>query len=96
MTDNNTLLAISPAHSNIVTETIDHIWKISWLSLHFLFLMWTTLNIEVSLILRVGQKWKGQAGDNSKTTLNIEFELDWSFTVDAMLGDRGKINKILF
>ena len=58
--------------------------------------MWTTLNIKVALILRVGQKLKGQAGDNCKSTLNIEFEQDWSFTLDATLGDREKIKKILF
>ena len=49
--------------------------------------MWTTLNIKVSLILRVGEKWKGLAGDNYKTTLNIEFEQDWSVGLGAMLGD---------
>ena len=53
--------------------------------------MWTTLNIKVPLILRVSQKWKGRAGDNFKSTLNIEFEQDWSFTLDATLGDREKI-----
>ena len=55
--------------------------------------MWTTLNIKVPLILRLGQKWKGRAGDNYKCTLNIEFEQDWSFTLDATLGDREKIKK---
>ena len=55
--------------------------------------MWTTLNIKVPLILRVGRKWKGRAGDNYKSTLNMEFEQDWSFTLDATLGDREKIKK---
>ena len=55
--------------------------------------MWTTLNIKVSLVLRAGQKWKGRAGDNYKSTLNIEFEQDWLFTLDATLGGREKIKK---
>ena len=46
------------------------------------------LNIKVLLILRVGRKWKGLAGDNDKSTLNMEFEQDWSFTLGATLGDR--------
>ena len=50
--------------------------------------MWTTLNIKVPLILRVGEKWKGRAGDNYKNTLNIEFEQDSSVGLGAMLGDR--------
>ena len=50
--------------------------------------MWTTLNIKVSLILRVGGKWKECAGDNSKSDLNIEFEQDWSVGLGAMLGER--------
>ena len=58
--------------------------------------MWTTLNIKVSLILRVGRKWKGLAGDNCKTTLNIEFEQDWSVGLGATLGDGWKIKKIYF
>ena len=49
------------------------------------FLMWTTLNIKVPLVLRVGRKWKWRAGDNYKSILNIEFEQDWSFTLDATL-----------
>ena len=49
--------------------------------------MWTTHNIKVPLILRVGQKWKGLAGDNFKTILNIEFEQDWSVGLGATLGD---------
>ena len=49
--------------------------------------MWTTLRIKVPLILRVGQKLKGLAGDNCKTTINIEFEQDWSVGLDATLGD---------
>ena len=49
--------------------------------------MWTSLNIKVPLILRVGQKWKGRAGDNYKRILNMEFEHDSSFTLDATLGD---------
>ena len=47
----------------------------------------TTLNIKVPLILRVDQKWKGLAGDNCKTTLNIEFEQDCSVGLGATLGD---------
>ena len=52
--------------------------------------MWTTLYIKVDLplILRVGQKWKGLAGDNFKSALNIEFEKDWSVGLGATLGDR--------
>ena len=61
--------------------------------LRFLFLMWTALNIKVPLILRVGRKWKGRAGDNYKSILNIEFERDCSFTLDATLGDKEKIKK---
>ena len=49
--------------------------------------MWTILNIKVPLILRVGRKWKGRAGDNYKSTLNIDFEQDWSIGVSATLGD---------
>ena len=49
--------------------------------------MWTTLNIKVSLLLRVGWKWKGQAGDNYKSTLNIKFEQDLSVALGATLGD---------
>ena len=51
-----------------------------------MFLMWTTLNNKVSLILRLGWKWKGLAGDNCKRTLNIEFEQDWSVGSGATLG----------
>ena len=36
---------------------------------------------------------KRVAGDNCKSTLNIEFEQDWSFTLDATLGDREKIKQ---
>ena len=61
--------------------------------LRFLFLVWTTLNIKVPLILRVGRKWKGRAGDNYKSILNIEFEQDCSFILGATLGDRYKIKK---
>ena len=53
--------------------------------------MWTTLNIKVPLILRIGQKWKGRAEDNYKSTLNIEFERDWSVGLGATLGDGQKI-----
>ena len=58
--------------------------------------MWTTLNIKVPLKLRVDQKWKGLAGGNCKTTLNIEFEQDWSVGLGATLGDGQKIKKIFF
>ena len=40
--------------------------------------MWTTLDIKVPLLLKVGGKWKGLAGDNCKRTQNIEFEGDQS------------------
>ena len=50
-----------------------------------------TIRVKVPLILRVGRKWKGQAGDNYNSTLNIEFEQDWSFTLGVTLGDRYKI-----
>ena len=46
--------------------------------------MRTTLNIKVSLILIVGGKRKGRARDSYNSTVNIEFEQDWSF----ILGDR--------
>ena len=89
MTDNSTFLAVSPADlSNIATETIDHVCKIPCLLLRLLFLVWTTLNIKVPLILRVGRKWKGRAGDNYKGIVNTQFEQDWSFTLGATLGDR--------
>ena len=42
---------------------------------------------ELPLILRAGRKWKGRAGDTCKTTLNIEFEQDWSVGFGATLGD---------
>ena len=42
---------------------------------------------ELPFILRVGQKWKGLVGDNCKTTLNIEFEQDWSVGLGVTLGD---------
>ena len=74
--------------NNIATETIDNVCKIPCLLFHFLLLMWTTLNIKVPLILKVDRKWKGRAWDNYKSTLNIEFEQDWSFTLGAALGDR--------
>ena len=51
------------------------------------FLLWTTLNIKVPFILRVGRKWKGRVGHNCERTLNIEFEQDWSVGVSATLGD---------
>ena len=41
----------------------------------------------VSLILRVSRKWKGRAGDNYKSNLNIEFDQDWSVGLGATLGD---------
>ena len=50
--------------------------------------MWTTLNIKASLILNAGRKWKGWAGDNSKSPLNIKYEQDWSVGLGATLGDR--------
>ena len=53
--------------------------------------MWTTLNIKVTLILRLGSKWKGLAGDNCKRTLNIEFEQDWSVGLGVILADGQKI-----
>ena len=43
-----------------------------------------------------GKKSKGRSGDNYKSTQNIEFEKDWSFTLGATLGDRQKIKNILF
>ena len=49
--------------------------------------MWTTLNIKLSLILRVGRKWKLCAGDNFKSALNIEFEEDLSLVLGATLDD---------
>ena len=46
--------------------------------------MWTTLNIKLSLILRVGRKWKLCAGDNFKNALSIEFEQDLSVGLGAI------------
>ena len=63
-------------------------------SVRFLFLMWTTLNIKVSLILRLGRKWKGLAGDNCKRTLNIEFQQDWTVGLGANLGPDRKLKNI--
>ena len=62
----------------------------------FLFLMWTILNIKVPLILRIGRKWKGLAGDNCKRTLNIEFEQDLSVGLGATLGADRKLKKNIF
>ena len=42
---------------------------------------------EVPLILRVDRKRKKRARDICKGTLDIEFELDWSFGLGATLGD---------
>ena len=36
---------------------------------------------------------KRRAGDNYKSTLNMELEQDWLFTLGATLGDRQKIKK---
>ena len=44
--------------------------------------------LSVHLILTLGRKWKGRAGDNYKSILNNEFEQDWSLTLGATLGDR--------
>ena len=60
-----------------------------------MFLMWTTLNIKVSLILRVGRKWKGWAGDNCNSALNIEFEQDCSVALGATLGTDRKLKSII-
>ena len=43
--------------------------------------------VNLPLILRVGRKLKGRAGDNCKRALNIEFEQDWSVSLSATLGD---------
>ena len=48
---------------------------------------------ELPLILRLGRKWKGLAGDNCKKTLNIEFGQDWSVGLGAMLGVDWKLKK---
>ena len=58
--------------------------------------MWTTVKIRGSLVLRVGRKWKGRAGNNCKSTLNIEFEQDRPVGLGATLCDREKVKKILF
>ena len=49
---------------------------------------------KLPLILRVGRKWKGLAGDNCKKTLNIEFEQDLSVGLGATLGADRKLNNI--
>ena len=56
--------------------------------------MWTTLNIKVPLISRLGCKWKGLAEDNCKRTLNIEFEQDWSVGLGSTLGADRKLKNI--
>ena len=53
-----------------------------------------TIRVKVPLILRVGRKWKGLAGDNCKRTLNIEFEQDWSVGLGATLGADRKFKNI--
>ena len=50
--------------------------------------MWTTLNIKVSLMLRVARKLKGWAGDYYKSARNIEFEQDWLVGLGATLNNR--------
>ena len=57
------------------------------------FLMWTTLNIKVPLILTLGRKWKGFTGDNCKGALNIEFEQDRWVGLGATLGADRKLKK---
>ena len=52
------------------------------------YVNYRTLNIKVPLILKVGRKWKGRAGDNCKDALDIEFEPDWSTGLGATLCDR--------
>ena len=39
----------------------------------------------------MGRKWKGRAGDNFKSTLNVQFEQDWSVGLGAILADEQKI-----
>ena len=81
MTGNNTFLAVFVA--DLITQQQKQLImfvKCHVLLLRFLFLLWTTLNIKVPLLLRVGRKWKGRAGDNYKSILNMEFEQDWSFS----------------
>ena len=41
-----------------------------------------------SLILRLGRKRKGWAGNNCKSAINIEFEQDLSVGLGPMLDDR--------
>ena len=81
MNDNDTFLAISPADLITATETIDHVCKIPCLLLRFLFLTWTPLNIK-------GRSKMKRTGWRYKSTLNIEFEQDWSVGLGAKLGDR--------
>ena len=52
---------------------------------------------ELPLILRVDRKWKKKkrARYIYKEILDIEFELDWSFSLGALLGDGQKINIFL-
>ena len=59
----------------------------------FLTQVVTCLLCELPLILRLGRKWKGLAGDNCKKTLNIEFEQDWAVALSATLGDGYKNKK---
>ena len=50
-----------------------------------------SLNIKVSLVLRVGRKKRKETGNICKWTPDIEFEQDWSVGLRATLRDRQKI-----
>ena len=96
MIDNNAFLAIFPA--DLITKQQKPLIKFVKFhvchSVRFLFLMWTTLNIKIPLILREVRKWKGLAGDNCKSTLNREFEQDWSVDLGATVGADIKFKNI--
>ena len=88
MTDNNTFLAVSPADFITQQQKQLTVLENSMFVIPFLVSYETTLNIKVSLILRVGRKWKGRAEDNFKSTLNIEFKQDWLVGLCVALRDR--------
>ena len=91
MTDNNTFLAISA--DDLITQQQKQL--IMFVKFHVFYSVSCFLR-ELPLILRVGRKLKGRAGDNYKSTLNIEFEQDLSFTLGGTLGDGQKIKKYIF
>ena len=52
------------------------------------FLCELPLTFKYPLLLRLGRKWKGLAGDMLQDDPNIDFEQDWSVGLGATLWDR--------